>query len=221
MRKPLAAVAVAALLSLCAACGGSDDIADDDPSTSPTTTTTTSPTAPPTSPTTSAPTTSAPTSSSPTDDDGDRLVGAGFSIAIPEEWEDITASLKEKNPQLDIAIGEKDATVFRTNFNVVTATATTATVEADAAELHKEAAAQLKTVTHATVAPLPDRDIAGDAAIGQTSKFEASGTSVTFVQYLCIHDGKAYPVTMTFATANAEKATATLDTILATWQWTS
>ena len=220
MRKPLAAVAVAALLSLCAACGGSDD----DPSTSPTTTastTSSTPTAPPSSPTTSAPTTSAPTSSSPTDDDGDRLAGAGFSIAVPEEWENITASLKEKNPQLDIAIGEKDATVFRTNFNVVTASATTATVEADAAELHKEAAAQLKTVTHATVAPLPDRDIAGDAAIGQTSKFEASGTSVTFVQYLCIHDGKAYPVTMTFATANAEKATATLDTILATWQWTS
>lgn len=216
MNKTLVAAAVAAvLLPLTASCGSSEDVADDPttsttPSDTPTTEPTTAPATTPTSP---------PTSSTPTDD-GSRLTGMGFSFAIPEEWEDITASLEEDNPQLDVAIGEKDADTFRTNFNVVTASATTATIEDDSDALRQEAAKELKTVTKADVTSLPDRTIDGEAAIGQASTLDASGNSVSFVQYVAIHEGKAYPVTMTFATSNAADAKATLAGILDSWQWT-
>ncbi len=215
MNKSLVATAVVAvLLPLSVACSSSNDIATTD-------TTTTTPT-PPSQSTTPSPSTPATESSPPpTTADGNRVTGTGFSIAIPTDWEDITASLKANNPQLDIAIGEKNASTFRTNFNVVQGNTTTATIERDSEAIRREAAAELKSVTHALVTPLPDRTIDGDPAIGQTSSFEATGTPVTFLQYVAIHNGKAYPVTMTYATSNAAKAKPLLDTILGSWQWTS
>lgn len=225
MKKSLVATAVVAvLLPLSVACGSSGDIATTDQTTTTTdaTTTSASPSQSTTTPPSTPPTVTTPTPTAPTPThDGNRLAGTGFSIAIPPDWEDITASLKANNPQLDIAIGEKNATTFRTNFNVVQGNATTATIEHDSEAIRREAAAELKTVTHAVVTPLPDRTIDGNPAIGQTSSFKATGTSVTFLQYVAIHNGKAYPVTMTYASANAAKAKPLLDTILGSWQWTS
>ncbi len=223
MNKSFVATAVVAvLLALSVACSSSKDIATTD-----TTTTTTDPTptpAPPsqsTTPSPSTPTTESSSTPPPTTANGNRLSGTGFSIAIPTDWEDITASLKANNPQLDIAIGEKNASAFRTNFNVVQGNVTTATIERDSEAIRREAASELKSVTHAVVNPLADRTIDGDPAIGQTSSFESTGTSVTFLQYVAIHNGKAYPVTMTYASSNAAKAKPLLDTILGSWQWTS
>lgn len=207
MKSLVAAAVVAVALPLSAACGSSADVAKSDPTT----------TATPTDSTTSAPTTTPPT----TADASSRVSGVGYSFAIPAEWEDTTASLKAQNPKLDVAVGQKDASTFRTNFNVVIGSATTATIEKDSVALHKEAAAELRSYTKAAVKPLPNVMIDTEAAIGQTSTFTSSGTSVTFLQYVAVHNGKAYPVTMTFATSNADDAAKTLTGILASWHWTS
>lgn len=222
MKKPLvAAVVVAVLLALSASCSNSKDLATKDPTTSPSTPSSPKVGSPPatTAPTTTAPTTAPPTTAA---DSGDRLSGSGFSIVIPNNWEDITSSLKANNPRLDIAIGEKNASTFRTNFNVVLATPTSATIPKDSAALGQEAATELKTLTHKPVTPLPDKTIDGAAAIGQTSTFVpsgASGISVTFLQYIVIHDGSAYPVTMTFATSNTAVAKQLLTSVLGSWKW--
>jgi len=224
MKKSLVAAAVVAvLLPVSAACDSSKDIATTDPTTTPSTpstpTTPADSTPPPTTPTT-PPTNPPPTSPTPSQV-GNRLSGTGFSIAIPADWEDITASLKADNPQLDIAIGEKNPSTFRTNFNVVTANPTSATIQGDSEPIRKEAATELKTVTHAVVSALPDSIIDGEPAIGQTSTFVPPGStgSVTFLQYVAIHNGMAYPLTMTFATANAADAKPLLASILDSWQW--
>lgn len=221
MKKPLvAAVVVAVLLALSASCSNSKDLATKDPTTSPSTPSSPKVSSPPatTAPTTAPPTT-APTTAA---ESGDRLSGSGFSIVIPNNWEDITSSLKANNPRLDIAIGEKNASTFRTNFNVVLATPTSATIPKDSAALGQEAATELKTLTHKPVTPLPDKTIDGAAAIGQRSTFVpsgASGISVTFLQYIVIHDGSAYPVTMTFATSNTAVAKQLLTSVLGSWKW--
>lgn len=216
----VAAAVVAVLLPLSAACGGSKDIATNDPMTSstpPTPTTQTTPSTPTTPTPTPIPT---PTSTPTPTQDGNRVSGTGFSIELPSDWEDITATLTANNPQLDIAIGKKNATTFRTNFNVIKANPTSATIEHDSAALRLKAASELKSVTHKTVSPLPDATIDGEAAIGQTSSFVSSGTSITFQQYVVIHDGLAYPLTLTFATSNADQARPSLTGILGSWQWT-
>lgn len=222
MKKPLLALsAIAVLLPLTVACGGSKDLAASDPTTSSSLSTPPSTPAKSTEPvTTPPPTTPSVTVTSP-GNDGKKLTGQGYSLTIPDGWEDITASLKAKNPSLDEAIGESQSGSFRTNFNVVQPTPTTATVQHDAVELHKEAASELKSVTSSTVSSLPNTSIDGEPAIGQTSKFTTGATPITFIQYIAIHDGLAYPITMTSATENLADAKAKVASILGSWHWTS
>jgi len=205
----LTVVVVAVLLPLSAACSSSQDIARTDQTTSTSSTTPSGPTTPSVSVTSTPP------------DDGQRLDGDGYSVAIPTGWVDITAALKDKNPTLDIAMGESNPSGFRTNFNVVHGPSNQGTIESNGTAIRREAASELRSITHSAVQSLPDRTIDGEAAIGQTSTFLSSGKAVTFVQYLTIHNSKAYPVTMTFATENAGSAIVLLQQILSTWQWAS
>ncbi|MDP9319194.1 MAG: hypothetical protein M3O94_09035 [Actinomycetota bacterium] len=204
----LTVVVVAVLLPLSAACSSSQDIARTHQTTSTQGATPSGPTTPSVSVT------------SPPPDDGQRLEGDGYSVAIPSGWVDVTAALKE-HPTLDIAMGESNPSGFRTNFNVVHGTSDPGTIESNGTAIRREAESELRSITHSAVQSLPDRTIDGEAAIGQTSTFLSSGSSVTFFQYVTIHNSKAYPVTMTFATENAGSARVLLQQILSTWQWAS
>lgn len=212
--------AVAVLLPLAVACSNSKDIAETPSTSGSTTTAVTSPASPtPTDPTPTSPTTPSISVTTPPAAEGSRLQGDGYSVTVPGGWEDITASLKATNPQLDVAMGQKGATGFRTNFNVVHSSSHPGTIADNGAAIRQEAAAELKSITKKPVLRLPDRSVDGETAIGQTSTFTSSGTSVTFVQYFAVHDTRAFPITMTFATANKTAAVGTLDRILSTWQW--
>ncbi|MEJ7629361.1 MAG: hypothetical protein WKF54_07190 [Nocardioidaceae bacterium] len=206
----LAMAAAGVLLPLSVACSSSKDIAGSDPTTTqstPAPSDETTSSSPPTTPITTPP------------DQGDLLEGTGFSVEIPVGWMDITASLAGTNPRLDVAMGEANPSGFRTNFNVVNRTSTVGTIESDGAALRRQAASELRSLTHTSVEPLSDRVVDGEDAIGQTSTFVSSGTRVTFLQYFTIHDGRVYPVTMTSATENRESASTQLDEILDTWVW--
>jgi len=89
------------------------------------------------------------------------------------------------------------------------------------AAIRKEAAAELRSITKKPVQSLPDRQIDGEDAIGQTSTFVNAGTPITFIQYFVVHDGDAYPVTMTFASDTETTAKGVLADILASWHWES
>jgi hypothetical protein len=140
-------------------------------------------------------------------------------VVIPDGWLDITASVKASQPSVDIAIGERQTSGFRTNFNVVNSATDPGTIEDNGPAIRKEAAAELRSITKKAVRSLPDRTIDGETAIGQTSTFVNAGTSITFIQYFVVHNADAYPVTMTFATENAASAKDLLEQILLTWRW--
>ncbi len=220
-KSHLAAALVAITLPFAVGCGGSKDIASGDSTTSPSSPSTSSPSSPRESTSTSSSTSPSPPSSSTSDGSAGQLDGTGFTVQIPPGWKDTTASGKAKNAGLDVAMAESNPSGFATNFNVVKASQTSNTLEKDGDALRKEAASELKSFTHQPVTPLSDRTIDGSAALGQTSTFASGGTAVTFFQYLTIHNGRAYPITMTFATANKTSAAATLGAILDSWQWSS
>jgi len=215
--RRLTVVAVVVLLPLLGACSSSKDIADED-TTSPTTTTaSTDPgsTAPSTEPTTPSVSVTEPP------DDSGRLHGSAYSVVIPDGWTDITSTVKAAQPSVDIAIGEGQPTGFRTNFNVVDSDTHPGTIAENGPAIRTEAAAELRSITKQPVHSLPDRQIDGEDAIGQTSTFDNAGTSITFIQYFVVHDGEAYPVTMTFASDSAASAKTVLANILAGWRWDS
>jgi hypothetical protein len=129
--------------------------------------------------------------------------------------------VKATQPSVDIAIGEAAPAGFRTNFNVVDSSTDPGTIAENGPAIRKEAAAELRSITKKPVQPLPDRQIDDEDAIGQTSTFVNAGTPITFIQYFVIHDGDAYPVTMTFASDHAPSAKSVLSDILASWRWDS
>ena len=200
----MALVAIAAVVQVTVGCSASEDTARSVQKSG-------SNTAPSTTPETT-------TSSTPTDG-SKRVHGAGYSFDIPSGWVDITASLQVDHPSLDVAVGESHPNGFRTNFNVVRATPTRATIRSDGPALRREAATELRSITHKPVRSLSDSTIDGEPMIGQTCSFVSSGVPVTFIQYFAIHHGMSYPLTLTFATANKAKARSVLDALIASWQW--
>lgn len=212
---------VVLLLGLLGACSSSKDLADQGGTTG-TTTTTTTRTSPDTSPPThTQPTTPSVSVTSTAPDDNGRLVGSAFSVAMPDGWEDITKSVKASQSSVDAAMGEGNPSGFRTNFNVVDSSTYPGTIEDNGPAIRHEAAAELRSITKKPVHPLPNRQIDDEAAIGQTSTFINAGTSVTFIQYFVVHNGSAYPITMTFASEHEASAKSLLDQILSTWRWDS
>ncbi len=192
-RRPALLAAAATLLLVTACSSASDTKTKGDP----------------TSPTTSADSTSP---------DPGTLSGQGYSVVIPADWEDITTQAKQQNSQADVAMAEpQQDQVFRTNFNVVVPNEIDAGVSQ--AELAKEAARELKSVTKSAVTPISAPDFDGSPALGQTSTTLASGVHVSLIQYFVVKDGLVYATTMTFDKGHAAEAKATLGTIIDSWTW--
>lgn len=192
-----AVLAAAASLLLVAACGGASDTTSNDNSTPPTT-----------------------TGGSATTDAAGTLSGQGYSVVIPADWDDITAEAKQHNSKADVAMAEpQQDQVFRTNFNVVVPNQIDPGVSD--AELAKEAARELRTVTKSAVTPVSAPDFDGSPALGQTSSTSASGVDVSLIQYFVVKDGLVYATTMTFGTDQTDQAKATLDEIVGSWTWAS
>ncbi|HEY7045132.1 MAG TPA: hypothetical protein VH419_15785, partial [Nocardioidaceae bacterium] len=150
---------------------------------------------------------------------GNQLVGTGYSVEVPQQWEDVTDLARQQNAQADIAMAEpQQSGKFRTNFNVVRPNPIPDSVTD--AQLAVQAARELNSVTHNKVSRLDGPDFDGEHSLGQTSKASASGFSVTLVQYLVRHDGKVYATTMTFDSTRAAQAQQVLDDIVDSWSWT-
>jgi len=211
--RPLRHVLACTLVLLAvSACSSSSDTANTDQTTDATTSSTQSST-----PSTEATT---PTDATTSDDQssGAGLSGTGFSIAVPDGWEDVTDIAKQNNQAADVAVAEVAKNgEFRTNFNTVTPNPIDASVTD--AQLAAQAAKELKGVTHAPVTPIDAPDVDGSPALGQTSEVQTSGFKLTLVQYIVRHDDKVYALTTTFETKNADEAKQKLDEILASWKW--
>ena len=223
MRRSLASVAaLATVISLTSACSS----ASDTESSSDETTSTSSPTE--FSPTESTPveeTTSEETTPAETDStdsgDGQTLAGQGYRTSIPSGWEDVTARAKQSQPAVDVAVAAPASGDFRTNINVVKPNPAPAGLSDQ--ELAKRAAAELKSVTHTKVKPLPGVEFSGEPSIGQTSIASVPGVEkkVALVQYLVVHDDKIYAVTLSFEASKSSEAKQAMTEFVGNWAWTS
>ena len=212
MHRLRTAVTVAAALIIAlpalAGCSGSDDAASDSGTQRASETTTESPSSP-TEASTSAPA------------DLSRVAGTGYTIAVPQDWEDVIEEARATNRRADIAVAEPEqATTFRMNFNVVQPSRLSPGVT-DAA-LARQAANELRNVTHAKVIRLNGPDFDGSPSIGQGSRATGpGGVRVTLVQYLVRHGGSLYPTTLTFETSREAEAQNIMKGIVDSWGWDS
>ncbi len=163
-------------------------------------------------------TTSTEATSSTAESSGAGVSGTGYSIAIPDGWEDVLAAAQRTNSAADVAVAEpQQPGEFRTNFNTVTPNPIDDSVTDQ--QLAAQAARELKSVTHTAVTPVDAPDFDGTPALGQTSETAASGFTVTLIQYIVRHQGQVYATTMTFDSTKADDAKAALDDIVASWTW--
>ncbi len=216
MHRARTALAASVALLALAACSSASDTAGTDTAGTDTTGDSTTPTqeTAATSPT-EVTTTSEPTSSAA---DASTLRGTGYSVSLPDGWEDVTDVAKQSNAAADVALAEPaSSTEFRMNFNVVDPNPINAGVSDD--ELAAQAAKELKSVTQAKVTSISGPDFDGSPSLGQTSQAEASGFTVSLIQFLVRHDDQVYATTMTFETKRTDEAKAVLDEIVASWTW--
>lgn len=224
MRRSLPAVAtLVAVAFLTSACSGSasdtatEETTSEQTSSSPTESSPTDETSPteetsPTDETTE-------TEDSEPDDDGQTLSGQGYNASLPSGWQNVTQEAKQRQPLVDIAVAEAKASDFRTNINVVQPNPAPEGLSDD--QLAQQAARELKTVTKTKVRRLPGVEFSGEPSIGQTSTTQVQGSSVSLVQYLVIHAGKIYAVTLSFESSRAAEAKQALDEFVGSWTWTS
>lgn len=216
MRPVASAVAVfaaTASLVLVSACSSAEDAATDGDET---TTVETTPVDTTPEETTAGSTTASTTEESdaieqPTDG---RVGGSGFTVGLPEGWEDVSEEAAANQSLVDIAIAAPSGT-FRTNFNVVQPQPFSGTTE----ELVKQSASELRSVTKTKVTAVAATDFDGVSAPGQTSSLDTEAGDVTLIQYMVVRGGQVHPVTMTFLTEQTSESTAEMDEIIASWQW--
>jgi hypothetical protein len=215
-----AVIGIVALLAL-SACSGSDDSSGDStPATSDSTPTTTSTGSQSPSEPTDVTTTASPdeTTSATEPGGGATVTGAGYTVAVPEGWQDVIDQARRTNAQADVAIAEPaQAGEFRLNFNVVQPSALPAGVTDQ--QLATQAAKELRSVTHAKVTPVDGPAFDGAPSVGQVSHATAGGFNVTLVQYLVRHQGRLYPTTLTFETSRENEAQAVMTGIVGSWTW--
>lgn len=152
-----------------------------------------------------------------TDTKSAAIKGEGFTFGLPKNWEDITASVKEGQPALDVAVAAptKD-TDFRTNVNVIKPQpATAGTIE----QYADQAGQELTGFTKTPVEPADDRTIDGEKAKGQISTYDQNGTELSILQYFVLHNEKIYLMTLTVAKPDEAAGKAALESVLASWKW--
>jgi hypothetical protein len=208
-RTSAAAASLVAVLAL-SACSGSDDSSGGSGATDGETT---------------AGSTTESEATSPSDDastdepSGDSVTGTGYSITVPDGWEDVTALAKQSNAQADIAVAEpQESGKFRMNFNVVTPSPLPAGVSDS--DLANQAAQELQSVTKAKVKPIEvDYDFDGAKALGQTSTTTAQGFTVTITQFVLVHDDQIFATTMTYEDSREDEAMDKASDIADSWTW--
>ena len=158
----------------------------------------------------------------PTGTGAPRVGGDGYSYAMPDGWEDITALPEVEDA--DTFVRSATPSAFATNVNTtVRAEPGIDTLTADTPRLAQERNRFEEDLTdHTGVPPRPveDTELDGSFTIGHTvDGFEAQGTTVTITQYMTVRDNVTYVITLTAAAADAESAGAALTTVMESWAW--
>ena len=236
-RRRVGRAALGALLAvgLLAGCAQEEPVGDPGP-----TTTAPAPTTP--APTDDAPTTEdpatttedatstnadpAPTTQAPTDDaavtsagpQADPTLAAadkGFTVEVPEGWEDAIDLVDVPSVQLAMKAPEQ-VDGFFTNV-LVTKEEYVANLTSAVEQAAKELAGNDKDAEYELLELAP---VDGNRAPGYTITRTVQGKTLVQTQRWISHDGTLYVVTMSALEAQAKDAQETLDALLESWTWT-
>ena len=147
------------------------------------------------------------------------VLGSGYTISMPERWQDVRATVTKTKP-VDVAVAEpKQGETFRMNFNVLVPRPVPDDLSDQ--DLVTQGASLLTSVTHHPVKSAVGPDFDGSASLEQRSNVSASGLPLTLLQYVVVNHGHVYATTMTYERQRADEAKDILDGIVDSWHWTS
>lgn len=144
--------------------------------------------------------------------------GDGYTVAIPEGWTDLSDQDKEV-PQLaqaDLAYGDTTEQEFASNLNTIVTPAGGVTVSDQG--VRKQLADLVEQKLGVRPEPIPDIELDGEQAIGQTARLRNPDASL--VQYVTVHEDEAYTLTVTLNAARAGESDAIVSGVVDSWQWT-
>jgi hypothetical protein len=146
---------------------------------------------------------------------GRRISGDGYSYAVPDGWQNISAAMKKTQPMLNTAAGEplSDVEGIRDNMNVVLIPGLTlAAYEAAAPGELKFMVDDLTILPRTTVADEASAHVGGVATTG--------GVTFWFEQYAVEHDGRLFSVSFAVDQDSPEaERRAQIDSVLTSWRW--
>lgn len=144
--------------------------------------------------------------------------GDGYTMAIPEGWTDLSDRDKDV-PQLaqaDLAYGDTTEQEFASNLNTIVTPAGGVTVSDQG--VREQLADLVEQKLGVRPKPIPDVELDGEKAIGQTARLGDPDASL--IQYVTVHDDEAYTLTVTLSAARAGEADAIVSGVVDSWQWT-
>lgn len=147
---------------------------------------------------------------------GDRIVGTGYSYAVPEGWADASATAGASDADSLAADMTDVEDGFSDNVNVILSPATNVTPE-----LVETAGVEELEGAGATDVTVRDRvTLGGEESAHLSAGLNSSGATYQIEQYYVTSDGQTYVVTFSFSpTVSVADRDAVAGSVLASWSW--
>lgn len=151
------------------------------------------------------------------DDSEDAASGTGYSVSLPEGWREATDELSTGAINFDLVVAGEREGGFLTNVNVIREDPPGVPDDVDA--LVESYAQQLEKIGETRPRPLPERQIDGEPARGNTVEVLAQEVRYSVVQYFAIHNDAVYTVTLSSDESALPGARSDFDELLDSWRW--
>jgi hypothetical protein len=148
---------------------------------------------------------------------GDTIEGAGYTYALPEEWQDVTAQAAGSPGAID-SVSAWGSKLNGGRANVIVESGPTGG-EDDVEVLRKQWVKNMSGSTGVKPQAIPGTTIDGERAIGtQIQRTNEKDVEIVQTAYLVVHDGNVYSIALSGKIGDDDAEQAFAD-ILASWSW--
>ena len=147
----------------------------------------------------------------------EKTEGSGYSVELPDGWKDRTDDAPEESPiRVDrLFIGPR-VKGFSTNVNVIREPRpANATLE----EIEQQGRPQIRGFGGRDISQAKPVELDGERALSHTYRIRQQGKLLTGEQYIAIHDGRVYNVTITSDPSAFADARRDFKEITGSWKW--
>lgn len=148
---------------------------------------------------------------------GDSIQGNGYTYALPEDWQDVTAQTAGSAGAID-TVSAWGSKLAGGRANVIVESGPTGGVD-DLSVLRKQWVKNMSGSIGATPQEIPGTTIDGEEAIGtQIERTNENDVEIVQTAYLVVHDGNAYSIALSGKVGD-DDAEQAFEDILASWTW--